>query len=164
MRLVCDASPLIALACVDKLSLLEGYFDMIAVPAAVSSEVAIDAKPYGALLAEWLRDRVVVITQRAVADNLALVLGSGEAEAISLYQELNADYLLMDDLKARSIAQMRGIRIIGTVGILIKAKKDGKIESLRPILEALVSGGVRISRELVATALQSVGEEKGFLE
>lgn len=62
----------------------------------------------------------------------------GESESVLLYQELNADYLLVDDKKARAIAEHLGIQCIGTIGMLSIAKERGIIRELRPLFISFI--------------------------
>lgn len=66
-------------------------------------------------------------------NELTFVMDYGESESVILYKELNADFLLIDDKKARNIAENFGINCIGTLGILSVAKSKGIIDELRPI-------------------------------
>ena len=61
------------------------------------------------------------------------LLKSGEAETIVQADELNVDGVLIDDLKARKIAKLRGLKVIGTIGILVDAKEKGVISELKPV-------------------------------
>jgi predicted nucleic acid-binding protein len=84
---------------------------------------------------------------------------SGESEAITLAVENNADVLLLDDKSARLIAANLGLNIIGIVGILIWAKKEGVIEQLSKELENLrKKANFRMSEDLIKRALQEVDE------
>ncbi len=62
----------------------------------------------------------------------------GESESVLLFKELNADYLLIDDKKARDIAENLGIQCIGTIGVLSIAKERGLIKELRPLFESFL--------------------------
>ena len=86
-------------------------------------------------------------------------LDSGESEAITLAVENNADILLLDDKSARLIAANLGLNIIGIVGILIWAKKEGIIKRLSKELENLrEKANFRMSEDLIKSALQEVNE------
>ena len=88
----------------------------------------------------------------AVAPLLILV-GRGEAEAIALAQRESAAVLLVDDLRARKLAQRLGLRRMGTVASLGQAKREGLIPRHKPALDALVAQGIYIRRELIEAAL-----------
>ncbi len=68
-------------------------------------------------------------------------LGRGEEEVIALARDIGAEYVVLDDLAARDLAVSRGLRVIGTVGILIAARRKGVIPSVIPLLENLREEG-----------------------
>ena len=86
------------------------------------------------------------------------MVGQGEAEAIALAQRESSSILLLDDLRARKLADRLGLRRMGTVALLGQAKREGMIPKLKPMLDALVANGIYIRQELIAAALQEVGE------
>jgi len=86
-------------------------------------------------------------------------LGRGEAEAISLAKELNARLLVTDDRKARAAAKRLNVPCIGLVGMVIQAKRLGKISSVRDLLEIIAtSGGLYLSDAVIAEALRVTNE------
>ncbi len=158
MKLVSDASPLIALASIGGLFLLDRFFALTLLPPGVFEEVSIKNKPFARELEQWAKPRQVMLKHPEVANTLGLVLGRGESEAIALYYQEKANFLLIDDAKARSIAKLRNIPTIGTLGLLLKAKENGAINSLRPLLERLVTTEMRIAPDLIEFALKKAGE------
>ena len=64
-----------------------------------------------------------------------MIMDFGESESVILYQELQADFLLIDDNKARIVAESLDVNCIGSIGLLIKAKQKGLITELKPIFE-----------------------------
>lgn len=85
-------------------------------------------------------------------------LDIGEAEAIVLAQEKEVDWLLMDEIRGRTIAQGLGLKVIGTVGILLLAKDAGFISEIRPLLDILLSQRFRISERVYRSVLERAGE------
>ena len=86
-------------------------------------------------------------------------LDEGESEAIALADELKADVVLLDEKDARRIAKQLGLRVLGTIGILVWGKRVGKINNLRQVLDILQNRAMfRISHTLYQQALKSVGE------
>lgn len=83
--------------------------------------------------------------------------GNGESEAMALAIELN-ELLVLDDKKARRIAHQIGIEIIGTVGVLLRAKTKGIISTIKPILDELNAVDFRISPALYQQALRLAQE------
>lgn len=132
MKIVSNSSPLIALAKIEKLDILE--YDLV-IPKAVFNETTEPEKEYMKELYEWGKDKVVDVRNRKAVEYLELILGKGEAETIVLSEELNADAVLIDDLKARKIARLRGLRVIGTIGVLLDAKERGRVHEVKPLLE-----------------------------
>ncbi|MDI6734969.1 MAG: DUF3368 domain-containing protein [bacterium] len=89
---------------------------------------------------------------------LGLYLGSGEAEAIILGRELAADYVILDERIAREIASQIGLKVIGLLGILVKAKEKEIVSQVKPLIEALRRERFRVSENLVNEVLKMVGE------
>jgi uncharacterized protein len=91
--------------------------------------------------------------------NLLLAdLDPGEAAAVALAAARKAERLLVDDRAARRVAAQLGIPVIGTLGILVAARRRGLVEQLAPILSKLRVGGFWMSAELEAAVLDEVGE------
>jgi predicted nucleic acid-binding protein len=170
MIIACDSSPLFALAICDKLHLLEQMYDAVLIPEAVYNEVSVSGKPNADKIQEWAHepstegsppslDKVVRVKDDDFIQALAEMLGMGEAEAIALYKEKNADYLLIDERKGRKIAESYNIKIIGTLGLLLLAKQNGLLESIKPYLELLQQSTIRIAPELYQITLHRAGED-----
>ncbi len=88
---------------------------------------------------------------------LRLLVDPGESEAIVLAYEKGLR-IILDDRKAREVAQRLGVPVTGTVGPLLKAKQEGVIAAVRPLLDALDANHFRISDALRAEALKLAGE------
>lgn len=159
--IVGDAGPLIALARIDSLRVLAHVHGRVIVPRAIYAECVADPGKPGvaaidaALHHGWLRAQP---DYPALSGNQIATLGPGESAAIELAEVLNA-LLLMDERRGRTIATVRGLRIVGTLGILITARKRNLVPVLRPLLERLIESGYFVSRELVAAVLRSVAED-----
>lgn len=149
-----DSSALVALATMDRLDLLEKIFDKIYVPQAVYDEVTISYKPQSLKLKEFLFDKVVAVE----LDISKMGLGQGELEAIALYKSINADFLLIDDRRAKSFAKLNGLNVLGSLGVMVLAKDAGFVESIREDLEKLVNSSLFISQNLIDRVLREVGE------
>jgi predicted nucleic acid-binding protein len=168
MIIVCDSSPLFALAICDKLHLLEQMYDTVFIPEAVYNEVIVSGKPNADKIQEWAHepsaegstlDKVAQVKNDDFIQTLAEILDPGEAEAIALYKAKAADYLLIDERKGRKIAESYNIKIIGTLGLLLLAKQKGLLERVKPCLELLQQSTIRITPELYQTTLQRAGED-----
>jgi predicted nucleic acid-binding protein len=145
MLIVCDSSPLFALADCKQLGLLERLYDTVILPDAVYAEISVMGKPNAVELAEWAKGKVVSVVNNELYQAFNLVLDKGEAEAITLYKEKAADLLLIDERKGRRIAEMYNVKIVGTLGILVKAKQEGFIPVIKPSIEILQRSTIRIS-------------------
>ena len=161
MKVVCNASPLINLARIGQLALLPRLFGRLLLPQAVWQEVVEDGR--GQPGAEEIRRAVWI--ERATVSNQPLVhslrqdLDAGEAEAIALAIEIQADWLLMDERLGRETAQHFGLRYVGLVGILSAAKQRGDLKALRPLLDRLRDvAGFRVSSALYEQVLRDAGE------
>jgi uncharacterized protein len=92
-------------------------------------------------------------------NELTFVMDYGESESIILYKELNADFLLIDDKKARKIAESLDVNCIGLIGILSIAKDKGHIGMLKPIFQTFLRNKRFYSIELLNAILIAKGEE-----
>lgn len=149
-----DSSALVALSVMDRLDLLESIFGKIYVPQAVYDEVTISYKSQRLKLKKFLKEKIVTVDLTITQ----MGLGQGELEAIALYKHLNSDFLLIDDRRAKKFAQLNRVNVIGSLGVMILAKKQGFVESIRDDLEKLVGSDVFISENLINRVLISVGE------
>lgn len=160
MIVVSNAGPVIALARINQLNLLKHYFERIYISPEAYEELVVKGRgrPGSGEVegSEWILQTEVKDT-RAV-EILRLELDAGEAEAIVLAQEIKADLVLLDESIAREIAKSLGLKVNGSIGILVRATKDGIVERLRPLLDELRAKGVWISGELYSEALRLSGE------
>jgi predicted nucleic acid-binding protein len=148
---VCNSSPLIALEQIGHLFLLRDLFDEVLVPVAVVSEV-----PPTTSAPSWIVRRPC--TLRLAPHLLSPRLGAGECEAISLAVEVSAARIILDDRPARRTAQALGLTTIGTLGILLAAKRKGFIPAIRPLTDALGAAQFRASAALIRQLLVDAGE------
>jgi len=149
-----DSSALIALSVVDKLELLEQLYTNLYVPQAVFDEVTQVGRPQSDKLRRFLQSRVKVVELNLTK----LGLGLGELEAITLYKELGAEVLLIDDNRAKKYAILNNVKVIGSLGVLIKAKEESYIEQVKPLVEAIMKSEVYISDKLMLKVLELCGE------
>ena len=155
MILIADSSALVALSIVNKLDILEKLFGDVYVPRAVYIEVSKENKAESYKLKNYCKDRVLDIQASA---NFNITLGKGESEAIVLYSEQNADFLLCDDKKAKKFAQSFGLKVIGSLGILLKAKETELINEIAPLIEILRESQIFIDDKTYALVLKMAGE------
>ena len=159
--IVSNTSPIINLACIDRLDLLPALFSEIVIPEAVFHEIAVVVpNAPGASdvrIAPWIH-RHLVANHPLVAP-LRLELDLGEAEAIACAVEANARLLLIDERRGRLVAQRLGLSVMGLVGALLLARKQGLIESIRPLLDDLRRvAGFWVSDALYHRVLYDAGE------
>jgi len=157
---ISDASPLINLARVEQLDLLAAFYGQVIIPQAVYDEVVVRGQGREGSAevqnASWIdvddpQDDLAV-------QALAAELGMGEASAIILAQERRATLLLPDEIRGRRVAQQLGLKVCGTLGILARAKREGRISSLRSVLTLLRTRGTWIGEELCEQVLHLAGE------
>lgn len=149
---ISNASPVIALEQIGQLALLEHVFGSVVVPPAVVKEIS----PSVALPA-WITERA--LSQPVGPRILSASLGVGESEAIGLALEVHARLLVLDDRPARRLAQALGLPIIGTLGVLLAAKRKHFLTAVRPSLEALLRFDFRIAPALYDQILVDAGEQ-----
>jgi hypothetical protein len=157
MLVIADSSALVALATCDALDVLTQVYEDIRAPTAVYDEVAVPEKPQGAMLSSFLAGRVVSvdISRWVVA---AGGLGQGVLEAMALYKQLSADALLIDDRRARTIAEHNQIVCIGALGILLLAKHRAIISQVSPYVEKLRTSPLHYGEALLAKVLSLANE------
>ncbi len=158
MVIVSDTSPITNLLQLGKLDLLHKMFGDVVIPRKVYQELIEDEGSERVLIdQDWIK--VVEVKDVSKVSELENLLDSGESEAIILAEELKADLLLIDELKGRNIAESRGIKITGLLGILVQAKIRGFQESLKPDLDRLIDViGFRVEKNLYKWILNQVGE------
>lgn len=158
MIVVSDTSPITNLIQIGKLDLLKQIFGEIIIPQKVFEELSIYEEHKDILTQQdWIK--IEAVNNKALVSQLEEKLDAGEAEAIILAQELNAQFLIIDERKGREIASQFGLNIVGLLGVLIQGKKKGYLNELKPILNHLINEiGFRVSVELYKRILQEVNE------
>lgn len=159
MIIVSDSGPIISFARAGYLKLLGQLFQEIIIPEAVHEEIAIigigRAGAKEVISGEWIKTKRT--KNRLKVKQLPAMLGLGEREAIILAQELNAT-LLIDDRKAREVAEENGINCFGSLRVLKEAKDRKLIDAIKPVGDELIVTGLRIDSSLYQRFLQEVGE------
>jgi predicted nucleic acid-binding protein len=123
---------------IDKIDLLDALFYRIAIPEAVWQEFENNIEKASIPQARRFQNNVIPVTHY---EKINAEIGPGETEAIILYEQIHADRLLVEDKEARLIAEARGIRCTGTLGILMEAKDVSLISALRPLFSKLLLKG-----------------------
>jgi predicted nucleic acid-binding protein len=161
MIVVSNTSPIINLASVGRLTLLQQLYGGLVIPTAVYHEiVVVGAGQAGASEVQtfgWIQNQPVA--DRVLVNLLLTELDEGEAEAIALALELKAGLLLLDERRGRVVAARLGLQFTGLLGVLVDAKHNGFIGAIKPLLDSMTAqAGFWISAKLYAGVLQSVGE------
>lgn len=160
LKVASNSSSLIHLAKIEQLDLLRQIFGGVMIPEAVYKECVIEGKNREDAKkiekAKWIK--VTEIKDKNLEKALTVILDEGEAETIVLALEESVDLILLDDYEAREIARSYGLKVTGTMGVLMRAKSQGKINSLRENLDRLRNSGFWITEDLYTRILQQ-GDE-----
>lgn len=161
MIVVSNTTPLIGLASIRRFDLLQQLFDEIHIAQAVYDEAVVAGREAGGAKREvstatWIK--TVSVKDRLAVEVLLDELDLGEAETIVLAREMGADWVLMDEKKGRRKLTQLGIKKIGTVGILLKAKQVGLLSAIRPDIEQLHQQGFRLSGAVIDAVLLQADE------
>jgi predicted nucleic acid-binding protein len=147
--IISDTSCLIVLSKIGQLDLLHKVYGTITTTTTIAQE-------FGDKLPDWIQ--VTTVKDHFKKTLLELQIDRGESSAIALALETPESTIILDDQKARKIAKLLGLTFTGTIGVIVKAKLNGAIPSIKPILESIKQTDFRISEELEAQALKSAGE------
>ena len=151
---VVNATPVIALALINQLDLLRRVYGEALIPPAVRAEVLAGGPGSPGFVelqrAEWIRVTDLQDPRRA---DLLSDLDRGEAEVIALAQELNATLVIVDERLARRHVRRLGLKLTGTLGVLLKAKERGLIPVVKPLIDRLQRGGFRLDYFVIAEVL-----------
>ncbi|MDR1979022.1 MAG: DUF3368 domain-containing protein [Synergistaceae bacterium] len=154
---VSDSTPLIALLRIGRLDILKELYGTVIIPKAVREEVSIKntrvLEGYG-----WIH--VKSISNVTAKEAFTSALHEGEVEVMLLAKEIAADLIIMDDGLARKHAKYLNLNVTGTVGVLLRAKRDGVISEIRPVLDDLIQFGFYISDNVYGDVLR-LAEEMG---
>jgi predicted nucleic acid-binding protein len=161
MIVVSNTSPIFYLSTIGQLDLLRQLYNEVVIPTAVFNEITnvgnTDASASIVPTLNWVKTQSA--TDQAFVNRLRTELDPGEAEAIALAVELNADRLLMDERLGRGAAMRVGLQVTGVLGILIAAKRNNLIQEVKPLLDALIDRvGFWVEEQLYTEVLQAVGE------
>ena len=142
---IADASCLIVLQNIGELSLLQKLFGEVFITEEIEKE-------FGLEMPEWIK--VKEIQNPAQKNALTLILDKGEASAIALSLEIKNSLLIIDEKKGRRMAQELGLKIIGTLGVILKAGENNLIASVEDLLKKLEKADFYISPNLKNRILQ----------
>lgn len=157
-KVVSNTTPLITLLKIDKLHLLRELYGEVMIPREVFNEVeAGKNKAYYTDLSEieWIRIEPI---ENELSLSYFLDLDKGEAAAIVLAAEKKADLIIVDETLGRYHARHAGLEVTGTIGVLLKAKQLGYIQTIEPLLAELKTKGIWLRDDFVKQILALAGE------
>ncbi len=156
-KVVCNATPIISLASIRQLPLLEKLFNTIYIPEAVYDEIMRGRYPgYTELVKPPFQ--IKKVKQVTALQFLLNDLDLGEAETLLLAKEINADIVIIDERLGYKIAYSQGLNVIGTLSVLLMAKKQGLIPAVKPHLDDMILKGRWYSDKVYNYFLKSIGE------
>jgi len=147
---ISDTSCLILYDKLGMLELLQRTFSSLIVTEQVAAE-------YGEEMPNWIE--IIKIKNQGGYLELRKLLGKGEASSIILAEELTGSLLIIDEKRGRKIAKEKKLDIIGSLGILLKAKEKGEINSIREMITTIEKTDFRISKTIKQQLIKLSGEE-----
>jgi len=147
--IISDTSCFIILANIGELEIIEKLYGKITTTIEIATE-------FGEPLPDWVE--ILSVKGKDTQRLLEMQIDKGESSAIDLALEFSDSLLILDDFKARIIATQLGLTITGTLGIIIKAKLEGIIPSVIPILQKIKQTDFRLSNEVEMKVLKAAME------
>src|SRR5690554_2981377 len=157
-KIVSNTTPIISLLKIGELTMLKDLYQRIIVPEEVFNEIENGKnKSYYINLLEidWIEIKEIKDKKSL---SYFLDLDKGEAETIILANEINADLVIIDEKLGRYHAKHANLKVTGTLGILLKAKKQGKIKSVKKLLDELKDKGIWLNDKLVERVIKLANE------
>ena len=164
MAVVSNASPLIILSRIGRLSILYDLFKEIHITKAIYDEVVIHgarrpgSKEVREASKNWLRVHPTPSPKALRIYQQPRRLGPADASVLALAKELSAISVVIDDLSLRTSAQKHGLIIVGTGEILVRAKLVGLTPSVRELIEQAIAQGLRLGKPVKDRILKRAGE------
>jgi predicted nucleic acid-binding protein len=158
-KVIVNSTPLIVLCGIGRLYILKDMYEEIFIPYAVFREVTAKEDSVCVQIRSarsWIR--VEEIKDHSEKKMYKAKLHDGEVEVMILAQEQKADLIILDDNAAKKTAKYLGLTVTGTLGVLVKAKRQGIIEEVRPILSEMKQNGFYIGRAVERMVLDQAGE------
>jgi predicted nucleic acid-binding protein len=160
-NVVVNTTPLIALSYLGRLDLLKTLYGKIVIPDAVYRELSVKED---SVCKRFVDESLDWICIKKIKNEMAKAmyktqLHEGEVEVMILAQEINADVVVIDDANAKKHAKYLGLPVTGTLGVLIKAKREGYLSEIKPLLQQLLENNIYISDKIIDLCLKQVGEK-----
>ena len=147
--IISDTSCFIILSKIGELDILQKLYGQIITTSDISDE-------FGEILPSWVLIKDVHNKQSQKI--LEIQIDKGESSAIALALEMENCTIILDDFKARKVAQNLGLSVTGTIGVIVKAKLNGIIPSIKPLINKIRQTNFRLSAEIEALALEQAKE------
>lgn len=147
--IISDTSCFIILSNIGELDLLQKVYGQIITTIEIATE-------FGEQLPDWVSIHPVADKYRQQL--LEMQIDKGESSAIALALETPDCTIILDDFKARKIANQLDLHITGTIGVIVRAKLNGIVPSIKPILQKIKEADFRLSIEIELFALKEAGE------
>lgn len=159
-KVIVNSTPLIALCHVNQLVVLKQLYGEIIIPKAVYDEISVKEDSICKKTVDESLDWIHVqeIQNHVAKAMFKSQLHEGEVEVMILAMEQQADVVIIDDQNAKKYAKYLKLPVTGTLGVLMKAKQNGYIFELKPILDRMIQNGIYIKESLVEICLKQVGE------
>ena len=159
-RVIVNSTPLIILSNINQLNLLKDLYSEIYIPEAVFKEVTEKADSACQQIkdnTDWIH--VCKITDESQKRMYQAKLHAGEVEVMILAQEKPvSDLVILDDNAAKKTAKFLGLKVTGSLGVILKAKKTGLIKEVAPLMNQLISNGFYITKEIYDLVKSEAGE------
>ena len=157
---IVNTSPIFYLYRLDCLDILRKLYGGIIIPQAVVNELK-ERKKVGENIPEIRNYGWIAVKEVNVPAYISIItdLGRGETEVLALACEENDALVILDDALARRIAKIRGLRITGTIGVLLKAKAENHVTEIKPFLNKMKNVGFYLSNNLISCILKIAGED-----
>lgn len=157
MKVVANTTPIISLASIERLDILEKLFGEIIIAEAVYNEIkAKQGYGYGQVDSHFIK--ISRIQGKLYKDFLLTQLDPGEAETIILAKEIAADFVIIDENLGYKFANSAGLTAIRTLSLLLKAKEKGYITQVKPLLDDMIDKGRWYSNAVYHSFLAKAGE------
>ena len=160
MSIIVNSTPLISLAIIRQLDLLQKIFRDVYIPRAVYNEVIVNGKGKAGhvelSMIDWFQ--IVDPVNIPLKHSIMLQLDEGEADVITISKDKDISLVCIDEFAGRQYAGLLGLDVIGTLGVLLIAKKKGLIHLLKPLCDKLILNERYISHGLYNDVLMKAGE------
>lgn len=162
--IISNASPIIGLAKIEQLHILKMLWSEVVIPEAVYKEVVIKGRgKHGTNITEeackeWIH--VVSVKNKPEVEALGAVLDEGEAEVVTLGQELKADLVLLDNREPRIFARTVNLKVIGTIGVIRLAWQKGLLKDPIKEMNNLRANGFWITDQLMEQFEENIAKQK----